>query len=96
MQAIAKMFKHHYLTSGEKLSMRRMSFKSDVADLLAEKFGRSTRALIMKNYTDDDPQEIYEVAEHMLEGFMGRKAAEKALEKLIIKYGNKLNKGVNP
>ncbi|MBN1896098.1 MAG: hypothetical protein JW789_00030 [Candidatus Aenigmarchaeota archaeon] len=75
-----------------------MTLKDDIADLLGSKFGKETAKLVEKNYSDKNPQEIYDVAEHMLSAFMGKKAADATLEKLLSKYG-KLNikkaKGAN-
>ncbi len=69
-----------------------MTFKDDIADLLGSKFGKETRNLVEKNYSDKNPQELYDVAERMLSEFMGRKAADATLERLLRKY-NKLNIG---
>lgn len=57
-----------------------------MAKVLADKFGESTRRMILDKYTDDDPQELYEVAEHMLSAFMGKENADKVIGALLSKY----------
>ncbi len=63
-----------------------MGFKNEVAEILGHRFGDVTRRMILDKYSDDDPQEIYDVAEHMLSAFMGGKNADTVLAKLVSKY----------
>jgi hypothetical protein len=63
-----------------------MGFKDDVAKVLADKFGESTRKMILDKYSEDDPQELYDVSEHMLSAFMGKANADKVITDLLSKY----------
>jgi hypothetical protein len=63
-----------------------MGFKDEVAKVLADKFGESTGKMILDKYSDDDPQELYDVAEHMLSAFMGKANADKVIAGLLSKY----------
>jgi hypothetical protein len=63
-----------------------MGFKEEVANVLADKFGEPTRRMILDKYTDSDPQELYDVAEHMLSAFMGKDNADKVIDGLLAKY----------
>jgi hypothetical protein len=63
-----------------------MGFKDDVSKVLADKFGEATRKMILDKYSEDDPQELYDVAEHMLSAFMGKANADKVVGDLLAKY----------
>lgn len=69
-----------------------MGFKEDIAKILADKFGEPTRKMILDKYSDDSPQELYDVAEHMLSAFMGKDNANKVIEGLLIKYKVRVKK----
>ena len=65
------------------------TFRKEIAEILGHKFGEDTKRMIMEQYSDDNPQEIYEVAEHMLTAFMGKKNSQVVLSGLAMKYGLK-------
>lgn len=68
------------------------SFKKEIAEILGHKFGEATRKMILDQYSDDNPQELYELANHMLSAFMGKKNTDAVLDNLVKKYKVRLKK----
>ena len=67
-----------------------MTFKSDIIALLVPKFGQHLGKRIDDSYSDDRPDELYELADSMLSRLIGKRNAQKQLHEVLAK--NKLLK----
>lgn len=63
-----------------------MGIKADVVKILEPRFGVHIRETIESYYSDDHPEELIELAEHMLTSLIGKKNANGILAQLKSKY----------
>lgn len=62
------------------------SFKQDIIEMLTIAFNKSITSTINDNYSDDNPQEIYDLAHSMLTKLEGSKNASKKLSLILNRY----------
>jgi hypothetical protein len=63
-----------------------MALKSEVISVLLPIFGESVKKMIDDNYEEKNPDELIDVAHHMISGYMGEENADKMLQKIMKKY----------
>lgn len=61
-------------------------FKQDITVLLTRIFGDCINSIISENYDDDNPKELYSLADSMLSRFIGEKNSKKKLSAILKKY----------
>lgn len=60
--------------------------KDELIKIMAPIFGEEVKQLIAANYDSNKPEELLDLAHHMLTGYMGEKNADRILESLIRSY----------
>jgi hypothetical protein len=58
--------------------------KEELIAIMAPIFGEEVKKLIESNYDVNKPEELFELAEHMLTGYMGAENANRILKKLSL------------
>src|SRR3989344_3051973 len=69
-----------------QVPLRMESIKEAIIRLLVPLFGEGMRSPINRLYGEDDPQEMIDLAHHMLAELWGRKNAERALQSVIARF----------
>ncbi len=65
---------------------KNIKIKEEVLKVLTPIFGDNVRKIINEYYDSNKPEEIIELAHHMLSGYMGKKNADRILKKIIQNY----------
>ncbi len=56
--------------------------KEEIIKIMTPIFGEEVKKLISENYDSKNPNELLELAHHMLVGYMGEKNADRILENI--------------
>ncbi len=62
--------------------------KEELINLLTPIFGEAVKRILTEHYESSNPQEIVEVAHHLLVGYMGEKNADRLIGNVLKKYPN--------
>jgi hypothetical protein len=60
-----------------------MDLKEKIIHILTPVFGEEVKKIIEDNYTSKKPEELVQLAYHMLSGYMGEQNAKKLLQKVL-------------
>ena len=63
-----------------------LNIKSEVIKVLTPIFGEEIKKMLTEYYDSGNPNEILEVAYHMLTGYMDKKIADRVIARLLEKF----------
>jgi hypothetical protein len=62
------------------------NIKEELIKILSPIFGEAVKRFLEEHYDSTHPEELIEVAHHMLSGYMGESNANKILKSVLDKY----------
>jgi hypothetical protein len=65
--------------------------KEELINILTPIFGESVKKIIVDNYDSKHPNELLDMANHLLSGYMGESNAKNMLKKVMEKSQNEKN-----
>lgn len=69
-----------------EVSRTKKDLKSEIINLLTPLFGEGVKDLIVEYYDNKNPQELVEIARHMLVAYLGEDAADSILQQILEEF----------